>query len=109
MKVTNIVTDALLLICLFSIRANAQKRNKPIRSYLDYVPNKGTAIKIAEAIWLPIYGKEIYDDTPFIATLKDSSVWLVKGTFNNDYMFGGVPYIWIRKKDSKILKVIHGK
>lgn len=109
MKVTNIVTSALLLVCLFAIKSNAQKKNKPINPYLDFVPNRETAIKIAEAIWLPIYGKEIYDDTPFIATLKDSSVWLVKGTFNNDYMFGGVPYIWIRKKDSKILKVIHGK
>ena len=26
----------------------------------DYVPNKNTAIKIAEAIWLPIYGESIY-------------------------------------------------
>ncbi|MGH2642780.1 MAG: YbbC/YhhH family protein [Chitinophagaceae bacterium] len=109
MKTTKIIINTIVLAVLFSISVSAQTKNKLIKYHLDYVPNKKTAIKIAEAIWLPIYGEEIYDDTPFIATLKDSSVWVVKGTFKNDYMNGGVPYIWIQKKDCKVLKVIHGK
>jgi hypothetical protein len=27
----------------------------------NYVPNEETAIKIAEAVWLPIYGEDIYN------------------------------------------------
>ena len=73
----------------------------------DYVPDGETAIKIAEAIWLPIYGKKIYDNRPFIAKLRDSSVWVVEGTLNSAK--GGVPYMEIQKSDCKILKVFHGK
>lgn len=75
----------------------------------NYVPNEETAIKIAEAIWLPIYGDEILDKKPFRATLsKDGEVWLVKGTLPRG-MFGGYPIIEIRKSDCKILKVVHSK
>jgi hypothetical protein len=71
-----------------------------------FVPDEKTAIKIAEAIWYPIYGDEIYDEKPFKAELKDS-VWIVRGTLNYDV--GGVAYIEIQKCDCKILKVKHGK
>ena len=33
----------------------------------NYVPDKITAIKIAEAVWLPIYGNSIYEKKPFVA------------------------------------------
>jgi hypothetical protein len=75
---------------------------------IDYVPNKETAIKIAEAIWLPIYGDEIYEKKPFVARLKNAKVWIVEGTLEKEEV-GGVPYIEIQKKDCKILKVYHGK
>jgi hypothetical protein len=76
-------------------------------SNMDYVPDAETAIKIAEAIWLPIYGEKIYENKPFIAKLKNSNVWIVEGTLKDTK--GGVPYIEIQKKDCKILKVYHGK
>lgn len=86
----------------------AQNRSgKP--SHRDYVPNAETAISIAEAIWLPIYGEKIYESKPFVAKLKDSSVWVVWGTLNPQYTSGGTPYIEIQKKDCKILKVTHTK
>jgi len=73
----------------------------------DYVPDSTTAIKIAEAIWLPIYGEGIYTKKPFLVKLKDGKVWIVEGTLVERK--GGVPYIEIQKKDCKILKVSHGK
>lgn len=73
-----------------------------------YVPNAETAIKIAEAIWLPIYGKDIYCRLPFKATLVDGHIWQVTGTLPPEYE-GGVPYIEIEKKDSRIIKVYHSK
>lgn len=85
-------------------------QQKPIKSkQRDYVPNEEVAIKIAEAVWLPVYGDKIYGSKPFVAKLKDSSVWVVRGTLPSYYEFGGVPYIEIQKKDCKILKVTHGK
>jgi len=88
--------------------------------FRDYVPNKATAIKIAEAVWLPIYGEKIYSERPFEATLRGDTLWVVTGTLNgaNGYdsttgelsvTVGGVVYIEIRKKDGKILIVNHGK
>lgn len=72
-----------------------------------YVPDSTTAIKIAEAIWLPIYGEGIYKKKPFVARLKDGKVWIVEGTLLEGK--GGVPYIEIQKKDCRVLKVLHGK
>jgi len=72
-----------------------------------YVPNKETAIKIAEALWLQVYGEKINDKKPFIAELKDGKIWIVKGTLH--HAKGGVPYIEIRKSDCKILRMTHGK
>ena len=43
------------------------------------VPDNETAIRIAEAIWIPIYGDEIYERKPFIAELIGDSVWAVAG------------------------------
>lgn len=88
----------------------------------DYVPDSITAIKIAEAIWLPIYGQSIYNKQPFIAKLISDSIWIVTGStpksgteINNDgdtiYTIakGGVPFAIINKKDGCILKVYHTK
>jgi NTF2 fold immunity protein of polymorphic toxin system component len=87
-----------------------------------FVPDTTTAIKIAEAVWLPIYGKKIYDELPFKAVLIGDTVWNVYGylppsskTVNakGDTLFtivsGGVANIFIRKYDGKILEVFHGK
>jgi len=83
----------------------------------DMVPDEKTAIKIAEAVWLPIYGKDIYNERPFKASLEGDSIWIVHGSLpktkksNNEIhiTFGGVAYCHIRKKDGTILQVIHTK
>lgn len=72
------------------------------------VPNEKTAIAIAKAIWLPIYGKSIKREKPYIAYLNRDDIWVVNGTFHG-LRFGGVAYAFIRKKDGKIIYVIHGQ
>lgn len=72
------------------------------------VPNEETAISIAEAVWLPIYGRLIYDSKPFRAQLVDDSIWVVEGTLPKGSL-GGTPYVEIQKSDGKILKVSHGQ
>lgn len=100
----------VFLIALIVFNANFGFLNTPSMQepQRSYVPNAECAIKIAEAIWLPIYGKGIYDSKPFTAVLKGDSVWVVEGTLPKR-MLGGTPYIEIQKSDCKILKVTHGK
>jgi hypothetical protein len=73
-----------------------------------FVPNKETAIKIAIAVWLPIYGKKIYNEAPYQVELIDNKIWLVQGTLPKGKL-GGVAIIKIQKKDGKILMVAHEK
>ena len=99
-KSTLLVFSILSLV----IYIYAQTAN-PVKD--GYVPNKETAIKIAEALWLPVYGDKIYNSKPFVADLRDGKVWIVQGTLHAQK--GGVPYIEIQKSDSKVLKMYHGK
>jgi hypothetical protein len=87
----------------YQVQETKNKNNEE----LNYVPNEETARKIAEAIWLPIYGESIYKQKPFVVTLE-RNIWIVEGSLPEG-MKGGVAYIEIQKKDCKILKVIHSK
>jgi hypothetical protein len=95
-------------IILLTFISSAPYGNIVKHNSRDYVPDKETAIRIAEAIWLPIYGNGIYETKPFVARLNNANVWIVEGTLDKDEV-GGVPYIEIQKKDCKILNVIHTK
>ena len=103
----------LILVIVFSglTGCNNHDETSITWKYQDgYVPNEDTAIKIAEIVCLNVYGKEINEEKPFTAKLKDGKVWVIEGTFNKGkYAKGGVAYIEIQKGDGKILKVIHGK
>lgn len=97
----------LVILVTFSVVAMNLQKSKKAAIKRSYVPDKETAIKIAEAIWLPIYGEGIYNCKPFVAELRNDSIWVVQGTLTTGK--GGVPYIEIQKTDCKVLKVIHGK
>jgi hypothetical protein len=70
------------------------------------VPDENTAVKIAEAVFPPVFGQEIVDKfRPYQAQLKDG-VWTVYGTLKPGSR-GGTPMIRIRKQDAKVLGVWH--
>jgi hypothetical protein len=72
-----------------------------------FVPDAKTAIKIAVAIWEPIYGeKPIADQKPYRAFLTNG-VWIVEGTFHGSGL-GQVAAARIAKDDGKILMVSYG-
>jgi len=73
-----------------------------------YVPDAETAIRIAVAVWEPIYGqKQIATEEPHHATLK-GGVWVVEGSLPGG-MLGGVAIAEISKSDGTILRVSHGR
>jgi hypothetical protein len=74
-----------------------------------YVPDAETAIKIAVAVWEPIYGKEhIAEEQPYHATLSNG-IWRVTGHLPTGAMLGGVAEAYISKDDGRVLRVTHGK
>jgi hypothetical protein len=72
------------------------------------VPDSATAVRIAVAVWLPVYGESIQDERPFSAECIGDTLWAVAGSLPGD-MLGGVAYIEIDKRDGRVLGIGHGK
>jgi hypothetical protein len=82
-----------------------------------YLPDSSTAVKIAEAVLTPVYGKDqIALEQPFNAKLKND-VWTVSGTLCcpdggggiSAQCDGGVAVVQISKVDAHIISTIHYK
>jgi hypothetical protein len=74
-----------------------------------FVPNAETAMRIAEAVWIPIYGEDrISSEKPFNATLTND-IWTVTGADLPPGTVGGVAEAQISKRDGRIVRVIHGQ
>lgn len=101
---------ALIGIATWGVSAVTAQERKP--SYMPkegYVPDAKTAMRIAVAVWSPIYGeKKIQNEKPFRARLR-RGVWTVTGSLPKGWDHGGVAEADISKRDGRILRVIHGK
>ena len=99
-----------LMTCACVANVQAQDSYHPPQGY---VPDTKTAIRIAIAVWSPIYGeKQIQEEKPFHAALNHG-IWTVTGSLppspHGNVMVGGVALAKISKKDGRILQVTHGK
>ena len=104
-RAANPIIIAVTLLIVGSSPLVAQRTYMPPGGY---VPDAATAIKIAVAVWEPIYGrKQIQGQKPFRATLRNG-VWRVHGSLPPNTP-GGVAEADISKKDGRVLRVIHGK
>ena len=75
------------------------------------VPNAETAVKVAEAALIPVYGKkQILSERPFKATLE-GDVWTVVGTLHcgAPQCTGGTAEVKISESSGKILHMAHYK
>jgi len=82
-----------------------------------YVPDSKTAVKIAEAVLIPVYGEQhIESERPFTATLKNG-MWTVTGTLRcpdgkggiTASCDGGAAEVRISRIDARISFMSHGK
>src|SRR5438876_9669483 len=77
-------------ICLVATVLISGPRNQDptVKGYVPpngFVPDSGTAVRVAVAVWIPIYGaSQIRSEQPYVATLKDG-VWTVTGTLPRQY------------------------
>lgn len=73
-----------------------------------YVPDGRTAIAIAEAVLVPIYGdKAVLDERPFHANLEGET-WVISGTLAKNAL-GGVATVKLSKKDGRIVAIMHSR
>ena len=95
----------LLLTTTSLIIAEGKHNYKPKDGY---VPDEKTAIRIAVAVWIPIYGeKQIEGEKPYHAKL-DKGIWTVEGSLPEGTL-GGTAIAEIAKDDGRILRVSHEK
>jgi len=82
-----------------------------------YVPNAETAVKIAEAVLVPVYGeKQIESEKPFTA-IRRGDEWIVSGTLHcrdqngreKTNCVGGTAVVELSKIDARIISMIHYK
>ncbi len=108
-KAAIMVVTALVLCLPFVLSAQEPHSYKP---EAGYVPDAATAITIAEAVLIPIYGQKVVEaEEPFTAVLKDG-MWTVEGTLHcpeGQTCLGGVAIVEISQGDGRIVSVIHEK
>jgi NTF2 fold immunity protein len=84
-----------------------------------FIPDEATAIRVAIAIWEPIYGRDaIANEAPYVARLEGGT-WIVKGTLCGGQKpdtsgtlpdivcTGGTAEARIRRADGRVLRVVH--
>jgi NTF2 fold immunity protein len=105
----------LFAVVMFGIilsSASSQMGRAPSFQPKDgYVPNAETAVKIAEAVLVPVYGeKQIASERPFKAVLQ-ADVWTVAGTLRcgAPACDGGTAEVKISKTSGQILYMMHYK
>jgi NTF2 fold immunity protein len=112
MKTRSLLGSALL----FSVVAVCQDQ-PGYAPPVGFVPDSRTAVAIAEAVLIPVYGKkQIESEEPFSAALQ-GQVWTVGGTLRcpdgkggvTTQCDGGVAVVRISKSDARILFMMHGK
>ena len=106
-------TFALALLAMSLVAGYAQSQPELTYKPKDgYVPNAETAIKIAEAVLIPVYGeKKVLSERPFKAALHDG-VWTVEGTLpcpTGKHCLGGTAVVKISKDTGQILNMMHFK
>jgi len=97
--------------CAFLLLAVAQPQSSAPKH--GFVPDSSTAVKIAEAVLIPVYGKdEVESGSAFKATIEKKGVWTIGWTLacpeaKHATCLGGAAEVKIRQADGRILKVSH--
>ena len=98
-----------LMVIAIACAVAAETTTPNFKTKDGYVPDAKTAIKIAVAVWEPIFGEaHIAGEKPYRTRLDAKGVWIVEGSLPADTQ-GGVALAEIAKDDGRILRVSHGQ
>jgi hypothetical protein len=101
----------VLLVSVFASGYLQAQSDSSVQPKSGFVPNAETAVKIAEAVLVPVYGeKKILDERPFNAKLE-GDVWTVIGSLHcgAPHCVGGAAEVKISKSSGQILQMVHYK
>ena len=74
-----------------------------------YVPDKKTALRVAEAILTAVYGEQkVASERPLKISLVEDGAWLIWGTLDRRYL-GGTAVIKLSKQTGRVLFLSHGQ
>jgi hypothetical protein len=90
-----------LVLFAFTLISKTTVETKPLEGF---VPDENTAIKVAETVWIPVFGNDIYRHQPFKAELINGKYWKVYGTIDPDE--SGCPFALIQKSDCSVIKIM---
>jgi hypothetical protein len=77
-----------------------------------FVPNAETAISIARAILIPIYGAGAIKAEEPLTAHRHGDTWIIEGTLpcpKDASCVGGTAELQLSAKDGRILSVVHHK
>src|SRR5262245_8603242 len=98
----------LLAIAIVAMMTNTRAAEHSYSPPDGFVPDATTAIAIAEAVLIPIYGRaEVEAERPFSASLKGGD-WTVLG-HQEANQTGGAALVVIDKSSGRIVRVSHGR
>jgi hypothetical protein len=104
----------ILAILLLAVGVTANSQIPSVRPKEGFVPNAETAVRVGEAVLMPVYGeKQIVGERPFKAALR-GNVWTVEGTVPcggppGTTCPGGAAVVKISKTSGQILFMMHYK
>lgn len=105
----------IILVAAFSLNRQAntsyseEPQKKTVKPMAGYEPDEETAIKIAIAVWSPIYGKDkVEAERPYKPILKDG-VWYEDGSRPKGWGKSGVAEVEINKDDGRIIRISRRK
>jgi len=101
----------LTILFLAAGMASAYSQDTSVKPKSGFVPDAETAVKVGEAVLMPVYGdRMIRDEEPFKAK-REGDVWTVEGTLNcgAPQCVGGTAVVKISKTSGEILFMAHNK
>jgi hypothetical protein len=100
------ISTSLLVLSVFALAV------EPRREHRDYVPDKKTAERIAEAVLVAQYGEQqIRAQSPLLVDGSNKRYWIVEISGGPDAppMKGGGPAVWIDKHSGCLTVMDHMK
>lgn len=111
LKLLALIATTLFVTCSGMAQSQCTEDSVVKSSHIPargFVPDEATAVAIAEAILVAIYGQESIDrQKPFLVGL-DNDVWTIFGQ-RKRVLPGGVFRIQISRQDASVKSLSHGK
>lgn len=73
------------------------------------VPDSQTAIRIAKAVWAPVYGEAVVQAGKNYDAVLNNGIWTVTAKFLAGAMDQGTAIMDISQEDGRISKIAHGQ